>query len=192
MLRSLTRDPGDGPADPAAVPPWTIFTQTLIHDFDLLGWLNPGARVVDVLATADALVAPEHKASGLLDSAVVVLRFDNGAIATAEACFAAAYGYDVRAEVLGSTGMVTTGDGARSSLRVHDRAGRRAPTSRSDVDLLADAYAAEFAELVAAVQERRPAAVTGEDARRAFAIAEACIASVRAGARVEVEHGDAV
>ena len=34
LMRSLTRDPGL--ANPAAVPPWTIFTQTLIHDFDAL------------------------------------------------------------------------------------------------------------------------------------------------------------
>src|SRR5262245_54125931 len=31
LLHSLTRDPGL--ADPGSVPPWTIFTQTLIHDF---------------------------------------------------------------------------------------------------------------------------------------------------------------
>ena len=41
LIRSVTRDPGL--ANPAAVPPWTIFIQTLIHDFDTLLWLNPGA-----------------------------------------------------------------------------------------------------------------------------------------------------
>ena len=62
LLRSLTRDPGL--ANPAAVPPWTIFTQTLIHDFDTLSWLNPGAEPVEVYATADALVAPDFKDAG--------------------------------------------------------------------------------------------------------------------------------
>ncbi|MBW9211442.1 Gfo/Idh/MocA family oxidoreductase [Mumia sp. zg.B21] len=189
MLRSLTRDAGEGPPDPAAVPPWTIFTQTLIHDFDMLNWLNPGARAVDVLATADALVAPRLKSSGLLDSAVVVIRYDSGAIGTAEASFAAAYGYDVRAEVLGSAGMVTAGDAAASTMRLHDASGRRAATARSDVALLGDAYAAELAELVAAVQECRAPEVTGADARAALAIAEACIASIRSGGRAEVDPG---
>ncbi|KAA1423505.1 dehydrogenase [Mumia zhuanghuii] len=192
MLRSLTRDPGDGPADPGAVPEWTIFTQTLIHDFDTLNWFNPGARAVDVVATADALVAPDFKAAGLLDSAVVVIRYDNGAIATAEASFAAAYGYDVRGEVLGSAGMVTAGDGASSSMRLHDASGRLARTSHSDVALLADAYAAEFHEFVDAVREGRTPAVTGDDARAAFAVAEACIASVQSGARAAVHPSDAV
>jgi len=75
LIRSVTRDPGL--ANPEAVPPGTIFTQTLIHDFDTLLWLNPGAEVVSVHATAGALIAPDYKHSGLLDTAVVVLTFDN-------------------------------------------------------------------------------------------------------------------
>jgi myo-inositol 2-dehydrogenase/D-chiro-inositol 1-dehydrogenase len=106
-MRSLTRDPGL--ANPAAVPPWTIFLLTLIHVFDALLWLNPGAESVEVYATADALVAPDSKDAGLLDTAVVVITFDNGARAMAEASFSAAYGYDVRGEVFGSKGMVTAG-----------------------------------------------------------------------------------
>lgn len=184
QLRSLTRDPGRGPDDPDAVPAWTIFTQTLIHDFDTLNWLNPGARAVDVVATAASLTSPGHPT--LLDHATVVIRYDNGAIATAEASFAATYGYDVRGEVLGSEGMVTMGDGAQSSLRLHNEAGRFATTSHSDTELLIDAYTGEFAEFVAAVQGGRDASVGGDDAYAAFAIAQACIDSMTSGARVEV------
>jgi myo-inositol 2-dehydrogenase/D-chiro-inositol 1-dehydrogenase len=187
QLRSLTRDPGRGPSDPDAVPEWTIFTQTLIHDFDTLNWLNPGARALDVMATAGSLTAPGHPT--LLDHATVVIGYDNGAIATAEASFAATYGYDVRGEVLGSEGMVTMGEGAQSSLRLHTADGRVAATSHSDTDLLRDAYAAEFAEFALAVREGRAPAVTGDDARAAFAIAEACIESMRTGARAAVDQG---
>ena len=185
-MRSLTRDPGL--ADPAAVPPWTIFLLTLIHDFDALLWLNPGAEAVEVYATADALVAPDFKDAGLLDTAVVVVTFDNGARAVAEASFSAAYGYDVRAEVFGSAGMATAGDGARSSARFATAAGAHHVTARGDVELLLDAYTAEFVEFAAAVRERRSAAVTGEDARRALAVALACIESVRTHAPVAVHR----
>jgi myo-inositol 2-dehydrogenase / D-chiro-inositol 1-dehydrogenase len=41
LLRSVTRDPGG--FDPSRVPPDTIFNETLIHDFDALRFLNPGA-----------------------------------------------------------------------------------------------------------------------------------------------------
>ncbi|HSK98109.1 MAG TPA: Gfo/Idh/MocA family oxidoreductase, partial [Euzebyales bacterium] len=102
LLRSLTRDPGI--PDPGAVRPATIFLETLIHDFDTLRYLNPGATAVDVYAVADALAYPAFADQGLQDTAVVVVRFDNGAIATAEASFNAVYGYDIRGEVFGSDG----------------------------------------------------------------------------------------
>ncbi len=188
LMRSLTRDPGL--ANPAAVPPGTIFTQTLIHDFDTLLWLNPGATPVTVHATADALIAPAFKDAGLLDTAVVVIHFDNGAIAVAEASFAAAYGYDVRGEVFGSAGMVTMGETARSSLVHFTAAGRQAGTVRGDVELFRDAYTAEFTEFTNAVREGHPPAVTGEDARRALLVALACIESVKTATPVLVDKVD--
>ncbi len=184
LMRSVTRDPGL--ANPAGVPPWTVFTQTLIHDFDALLWLNPGASPVEVYATADALVAPDFKDSGLLDTAVVVITFDNGARAVAEASFSATYGYDVRAEVFGSGGMVSVGDGARSSARLFTGAGGSYGTARGDVELMIDAYTGEFVELVAAIRERRAPSVTGRDARRALALALACIESVETHGPVAV------
>ena len=63
-----------------------------------------------MFALADALVRPDFTDQGLLDTAIVTVRFDNGALATAEASFQAVYGYDVRGEVLGSGGMVTVGE----------------------------------------------------------------------------------
>lgn len=186
LMRSLTRDPGL--ADPSRVPPWTVFLLTLIHDFDTLLWLNPGAEAVEVFATADALIAPDFKHAGLLDTAVVVITFDNGARGVAEASFSAAYGYDVRGEVFGSEGMVTAGDGARSSARLFGAGGASYDTARGDVELLLDAYTGEFVEFVAAVREGRPPAVTGVDARRALAVALACIESVRTHAPAAVSR----
>ena len=189
LMRSLTRDPGL--ANPEAVPPWTVFLQTLIHDFDTLLWLNPGANPVSVYATADALVAPDFKDDGLLDTAVVVITFDNGAIAVAEASFSAAYGYDARGEVFGSAGMVTMGEGARTSLVHSTSAGRQVDTVRSDVELFLDAYTAEFVEFADAVRAGRTPTVTGEDARSALVLALASIESVKTGGPVPVEKVDA-
>lgn len=188
LMRSLTRDPGL--ANPGSVPPWTVFTQTLIHDFDTLNWLNPGARAVEVNAMADALVAPDFKDSGLLDTAVVTIRYDNGAIATAEASFSAAYGYDVRGEVFGSAGMVTAGTPAQVTMAHWTSQGVARPTRRSDTELFADAYAGELAAFCAAVQSGTAPVATGEDARAALRIALACIESVETGGTVPVRDTD--
>ena len=184
LLRSLTRDPGL--ADPGAVPPWTIFTQTLIHDLDMLLWFNSGARPVEVHAYADALVAPGFKQAGLLDTAVVTIRFDNGAIATAEASFSAAYGYDVRGEFFGSAGMVTAGTPAHLSTSHWTTAGLAQPTSRQDTQLMRDSYRAELEAFCRVVRTGEPSPVTGADARAALEVALTAVASVEQGAPVRL------
>ncbi len=184
LLRSLTRDPGG--FDPAAVGRGAIFLETLIHDFDTLRWLNPGANVVDVSAVADALVHPEFRDRGLWDTAVVTIRFDNGAIAVAEASFSAAYGYDVRGEVFGSAGMVTAGDVHANEMRHYHSAGATGRTTRRNIDLFRDAYTRELADFAANVRGATRPVPTGEDAREALAIALACIRSVETDARVDV------
>ncbi|HYN18680.1 MAG TPA: Gfo/Idh/MocA family oxidoreductase [Actinomycetes bacterium] len=186
LLRSVTRDPGG--FDPSRVPPGTIFNETLIHDFDTLRFLNPGAEPVQVHATADALVETGWRDRGLLDTAVVVVRFDNGAIGIAEACFEAAYGYDVRGEVLGSGGMATMGDGRRTGMVFSGAAGRSVETVRSDQELLASAYVTELATFTDAVRAGAPVLVGGEDARAALAIALAAAESVSAGRPVRIDE----
>ncbi|MFZ4212728.1 Gfo/Idh/MocA family oxidoreductase [Pantoea endophytica] len=177
LSRSLTRDPGLH--DPSRIPQWTIFLETLIHDFDTLLHFNPGAKPVEVYALADALVRPDFKDKGLLDTSVVTIRFNNGAIATAEANFQAVYGYDVRGEVFGSKGMLQAGHiNANHCVRYHQD-GIAIATSRMDSDLLREAYVAEMAEFARCIRSGETPRATGEDARNALVIALACIDSVQ-------------
>ena len=185
LLRSVTRDPGG--FDPARIAPGTIFLETLIHDFDTLRFLNPGASAVEVHAVADALVEPGWRDRGLLDTAVVTVRFDNGAIGTAEACFEAAYGYDVRGEVFGPGGAATLGDGRRTSMVFAGAAGRTVETVRADQELFGGAYTAELSAFAEAVRTGTPPTVTGDDARAALAIALAAAESVATGRPVRVD-----
>jgi myo-inositol 2-dehydrogenase/D-chiro-inositol 1-dehydrogenase len=176
LLRSLTRDPGISADVAARVKPWTIFNETLIHDFDTLCWLNPGARVTEVYAQADALIHPQYAGQGFLDTSVVQIRFDNGAFAVAEASFQAVYGYDVRGEVFGSDGILQAG-------RAPEQAGR------ANVELFHDAYVAQFAHFVECVQKGVEPSVTGVDARVALEIALAARQSVESKAPVALTAG---
>lgn len=195
LLRSLTRDPGSaaGIAHPDRIAPGTIFLETLIHDFDTLNWLNPGAVPVRVHAVADALVAPESKAGGLLDTAVVTVTYSNGAIGVAEANFNALYGYDVRGEVFGSAGMVMAGGPQESSATSYTAAGIGAATVRLNVDLFHDAYTAELTDFVDAVKARQDGVQAmgtkgpgGADARNALAVALTAFRSAESGLPVDV------
>ncbi|XAS68312.1 Gfo/Idh/MocA family oxidoreductase [Micrococcaceae bacterium Sec5.7] len=195
LLRSLTRDPGTGSiAHAARTPAWTIFLETLIHDFDTLNWFNEGAEAVEVYAIADALVEPDFKEQGFLDTAVVTIRYSNGAVAVAEANFSALYGYDVRGEVFGSKGMVQAGQSTATSARRYTAEGVSAQTPRLNVELFAQAYTDELADFAAVIGGLRGGSPTAEsdvtpgpaDARRALGIALACIDSVQRGVPVAV------
>lgn len=171
LLRSLTRDPGISAEAATRVKPWAIFNETLIHDFDTLCWLNPGARVTEVHAQAGALVHPQLAGQGFLDTSVVQLRFDNGAFAVAEASFQAVYGYDVRGEVFGSAGVLLAG------RTPEDAAG-------ANIELFHDAYIAQFAHFTDCVSAGVTPSVTGLDARDALEIALAARKSVETGSTV--------
>ncbi|MGZ9817482.1 Gfo/Idh/MocA family protein [Peribacillus simplex] len=151
-------------------------------------YLNPGAKPVEVYAVADALIRPDLKCNGLLDTAVVTIKFDNGAIATAEANFQAVYGYDVRAEVFGSEGMLTAGGIRESSMTRYNHNGVSFNTCRYDQDLLFDAYIAELRGFVDCVIHNKPALVTAEDARWSLKIALASIESVKRNSPIKLDQ----
>jgi myo-inositol 2-dehydrogenase/D-chiro-inositol 1-dehydrogenase len=186
LLRSLTRDPALGNPNK---PEWTIFLETLIHDFDTLLYLNPNAKPIEVFVMADALVRPDYKDKGLLDTAVVNIRFDNGSIGIAEANFQAVYGYDVRGEVFGSEGMLQMGSIRESNMTRFTKEGVSYDTCRYDQDLLFDAYVAELKSFVDAVNTNKQTTVTGEDARSALLIARASIESYKLNQPVKIENG---
>ncbi|MGN6403013.1 Gfo/Idh/MocA family oxidoreductase [Sinomonas sp.] len=202
LLHSLTRDPGTGRIPNAGrVPQGTIFLETLIHDFDALNWFNSGAEPVSVHVTADALVEPSFKDAGFLDTAVVTIRYSNGAIAVAEANFSALYGYDVRGEVFGSAGMVQAGRATETAAVRYGAAGLSADTPRLNIELFAGAYTDELADFADHVRARRDGTASPEhgvpltpgldDARRALAVARACIQSVETGLPAAVSRSEA-
>ncbi|WP_332631351.1 Gfo/Idh/MocA family oxidoreductase [Halalkalibacter flavus] len=186
LMKSTTKDPKLNGAE--SIPEWTIFLETLIHDFDALMYLNPGAKPVEVYAVADALIRPDLKESGLLDTASVTVKFDNGAIATADANFQAVYGYDVRAEVFGSEGMLTMGGLRESSMTRYNRNGVSYDTSSYDQDLLFDAYVEELRSFADCIIQNKPAEATAEDARWALKIALASIESVKTNSPIKIDN----
>ncbi|MCJ0925881.1 Gfo/Idh/MocA family oxidoreductase [Mammaliicoccus sciuri] len=184
LLRSITRDPKLANAE--AIPEWTIFKETLIHDFDTLNYMNSEAEPYEVFAAADALIRPDLKDKGLLDTSVVTIKYTNNAIATAEANFQAVYGYDVRGEVFGSEGMITMGDVSLTNMKRFTKNGINIETSRQDTDLLHDAYVEElfdFSECIINDSETRS---NGQDAKKALSIALACIESFKQNKPIKI------
>lgn len=178
LLRSITRDPAvprpEGPL------PWAIFLETMIHDFDVLRWLA-GSEPVEVSAMAASLAWGEQVATGFVDTAVCTVRFANGALATADVSFNGAFGYDVRAEVFGTGGMMAVGDGREDNASLYTAAGVSRPHSAWFKPMFGEAYTAELAHFVECARTGTTPTVTGLDGRESLQMALAAIESAQSG-----------
>jgi myo-inositol 2-dehydrogenase / D-chiro-inositol 1-dehydrogenase len=104
ILRITSRDPAPPPLEYVKVS-GGMFLDMTIHDFDMARYLMCN-EVNQVYAAAAVKVDPRIGEAGDIDTAVVTLHFENGAIGTIDNSRQAVYGYDQRVEVFGSRGML--------------------------------------------------------------------------------------
>lgn len=183
LFKGIDRDPG-GPVGPyGSVGRADILTDSAIHDFDVARWLMDD-EVTAVRATiaviGDRAVVP------CPNIALVDLRFSRGAIGNVETLHGAKYGYDIRAEIVGTEGTLLIGGHGRTALAHLGTDGRTHDLVDHWLDRFADAYRLEASDFVTAVFEGRPTAVNGDDGRRALAIALAADAAGEQGREISV------
>ena len=106
LCNITSRDPNPPPIDYISTS-GGIFCDMTIHDFDMARYVT-GSEVVEVFATGAVRVDPAIGEAGDLDTAVVVLTHENGAITTINNSRRATYGYDQRVEVFGSGGKAAS------------------------------------------------------------------------------------
>ncbi len=181
LFKSLQFDPGPPPpaqADPAVSG--GIHLDMGIHEYDLARWMLSD-EVREVHAWGATLAFPDLARVGDVDSAVVSLRFEGGAVGALQFARSAS-AEDVRTEVVGQNGSIAIG--ARPTARPV-----AAGTSWGSGPLRFDAaYAAELRSFVAAILRDRPVEVGGDDSLAALRIALAARRSMETGRVVEVER----
>ena len=111
MLTITSRDPGAPPVDYIKVS-GGIFRDMLIHDFDVFRWIlcADGDEAAWLSATGAVLTDPAIGIAGDVDSTAVTIRTRKGRLCQINTTRRAAYGYDQRFEVLGSTGLLQCGN----------------------------------------------------------------------------------
>ena len=77
-----------------------FFVDVTVHDLDVARWMV--GEVEEVSAYGTALSDPGFAETGDIDTAVVVLKFENGALGVIDNSRAAGYGYECSTEVMGS------------------------------------------------------------------------------------------
>lgn len=178
ILRITSRDPHPPPIAYVRVS-GGIFMDMTIHDFDMARFLI-GAEVEDIFAAGGVMIDPEIGQAGDIDTAVTILRFENGVIGTIDNSRRATYGYDQRVEVFGSGGVILVSNKKPDEVAVSDGHGTHAALPLFFfVERYVDAYLAEMKAFVEAVQHDTVPLVTGRDGREPVVMAYAARLSYR-------------
>ncbi len=176
LMHIISRDPG--PPPPAYIKSsGGMFLDMTVHDFDMARFLL-GQEVVEVYAAAGVLVDPAIGALGDIDSALVTLKFADGALAVIDNSRQAVYGYDQRVEILGSAGSISTGNIYPNAATISTATAiRRDLPLNFFMERYTESYVVEMQAFVDAVRNDTPVPATGEDARAATALALAAMQS---------------
>ncbi|MFN8550366.1 MAG: inositol 2-dehydrogenase [Candidatus Obscuribacterales bacterium] len=178
IIRITSRDPAPPPIEYIKVS-GGMFMDMTIHDFDMARFLA-GSEVTKVFATGGVRVDPRIGEAGDIDTAVVTLEFENGAIATIDNSRQAAYGYDQRVEVFGSEGAVAADNNTPHRTVKSDKTGVHTPLPLNFfMDRYIDSYLCEINEFVQAVLDDADVPVSGADGRMPVLIAQAAKQSLR-------------
>lgn len=103
-IKITSRDPEPPSIDYVKVS-GGIFLDMTVHDFDMARFI--GGEVEEVYANAAVTVDEAIGAAGDVDTALIALKFKNGAIGVIDNCRKACYGYDQRLEVFGTGGQAS-------------------------------------------------------------------------------------
>ena len=187
VLRAATHDPSP-PAERYIAESGGIFRDLHIHDIDAIRFVT-GQEIVEVYADGAVRESPWFERHDDVDTAVAVLRLEDGALAIVSGTRHDPRGYDVRLEVFGSADSVAAGLGPQTPLRSLEPG---APVAGSGfpsfLERFEQAYRDELAAFVATVLGGGPSACGLDEARAALVAAVAADRSRREHRPVSIEE----
>jgi len=185
-LHLISRDPGPPPVN-YLKESGGLFRDMTIHDFDMARFVM-GSKIVEVFAMGDCLIDSEIGEIGDIDTAMILLRFENGAKAVIEGSRKTVYGYDQRLEIFGTEGMLQIHNPYKTNVYGVDE---RGTSSDMNLDFFMDryetSYLKEMEDFITAIRDSKRMPVDGEDGIAAMVIAEAAYASLTENRPVRIE-----
>lgn len=187
MIKISSRDP-EPPAIEYVKVSGGIFYDMMIHDFDMARFLA-GSEVTEVMAAGSVLIDPAIGEAGDVDTAVVMLKFENGVIATIDNSRKAVYGYDQRVEVFGSEGCVRNENDVPNTVVLSDAKCTSYENTYSVMwDRYTMAFVSEIQAFADAVVNDKETPVTGMDGLYPVLMAAAATKSLKEGRPVKISE----
>lgn len=188
-FRLTSRDPAPPPVE-YVLKSGGLHNDMAIHDFDVARFLM-GCECTEVTALGACRVDPKiGSEGGDIDTALTMLRFENGAFGTVDNCRQSPQGYDQRVEVFGSKGQVSFGNNYPSGVEIADGSSVRSADLPHDFFLkrYEDAYMNETIAFVNSVVNDTPVPASGWDGRAAMVMALAAKKSLNEGRPVKTSE----
>ncbi|MGI9427593.1 MAG: inositol 2-dehydrogenase [Bythopirellula sp.] len=189
LLHIVSRDPSPPPLE-YIKNSGGLFMDMTIHDFDMARFLL-GQEVEEIYATGSVRVDPAIGEAGDLDTALIVLKFSEGAVGTIDNSRQAVYGYDQRVEVFGSGGCVEGGNRFPNEVTVltKDSVTRDLP-HHFFLERYQESYLEEMKQFVDAVRSGNSSPMSGQEARIPVVMGKAALKSHLENRPVRLEEID--
>ncbi len=156
----------------------SLFYDLSIHDFDLARWLL-SEEPQEVYATASCLIEPKLAELNDYDSAMITMRTPTGKLCSINNSRRTSYGFDQRAEVIGSKGVLQVD-------QIHTPPS--SPNEPFFINRYKKSYLNELEHFVDVIEKGVQPIVSGLDARQALVLAEAAKQSAETNHVVDVSH----
>jgi myo-inositol 2-dehydrogenase/D-chiro-inositol 1-dehydrogenase len=148
-----------------------------------------GSEIEEVYTRGAVLIDPEIGKAGDIDTAVVVLKFENGVIGMIDNSRQAVYGYDQRVEVFGSKGCAIAENEQSNTVRLYT-----VEKIKEDnipyffLQRYMDSYATELQNFLECLQNNKEPSPNGEDGLRNVVIAIAAQKSYEENRPVKISE----
>ncbi|MEW9501483.1 inositol 2-dehydrogenase [Jeotgalibacillus marinus] len=183
-FRAISRDPY-APHESFIKHSGGMFVDVSIHDFDIARYLMK-SEVTSVYAHGRVLKHPFLEKYNDVDQSLAYLEFASGAAGDAEASRNAYYGYDIRAEVIGTEGTILIGNLQQHNIHILTKSGATHDILPDFPTRFTDAYNLELADFFRVVTEKETPRVTVDDGVKALEIALAARESYRTEQKIDL------
>jgi len=156
-----------------------LFLDVTLHDLDVARWIV--GEVVEVTAIGAALSDPALADMGDVDTAVITLRFENGALGVIDNSRSAGYGYESSTEVVGSLASLWIDNAPVSGVEWRTPGALTRVPPEDFTQRYPRAYPLELEAFAATVLRGAPLRASGWDALAAFDLGSAAALSYRTG-----------
>nr|WP_106780765.1 inositol 2-dehydrogenase [Lysinibacillus timonensis] len=184
-LRIISRDPHP-PSISYIKTSGGLYMDMMIHDFDMARYVMQ-KEIVEVYAKGAVLVDEKIGDVGDVDTAIVLLTFEDGTLGVIENSRKAIYGYDQRLEVFGEKGaLIVENDRPTNITRYLESGITSDKPPHFFLERYNDAYITEVEAFIAAIKGEEVVACRGFDGLQAERIAEAARKSAETGKPVQL------